>query len=97
MGLDYSNVPWTGLVHANVLVVGVMTIPMYTKEPHEWAEVLRLLQLVLTHSHNLHEKGDQCVEIDLMILDKVRDLLVQFEWDYDYEAEDWKEYLEGMK
>ena len=84
MGLDHSNVPWDGLVYADVLVVGAI---MGNKEA-----VLRLLQLVLGHSHSLYEKGDHCVEIDLATLDKVRDFLVRYEWDYDYEAENWKEY-----
>ena len=83
MGLDHSNVPWDGLVYADVLVVGAI---MGNKEA-----VLRLLQLVLGHSHSLYEKGDHCVEIDLETLDRVRDFLVKQGLQYHYEAEDWKE------
>ena len=55
------------------------------------------MQAILAKSHNLYEKGDQCVEIDLEALDRVRDFLVKHGLQYHYEAEGWKMYLEEEK
>ena len=85
MGLDYSNVPWNGCIHADIPMVGVIMVQPYV-------EATIIMQAILAKSHNLYEEGDQCVEIDLETLDRVRDFLVKQGLQYDYEAEDWKEY-----
>ena len=85
MGLDYSNVPWNGRIHADIPMVGVIMVQPMVK-------ATMIMQEVLAQSHNLYEKGDHCVEIDLATLDRVRDFLVKQGLQYHYEAEDWKEY-----
>ena len=85
MGLDYSNVPWDGLIHADIPMERVIMVQPYV-------EATIIMQAILAKSHNLYEKGDQCVEIDLETLDRVRDFLVKHGLKYHYEAEDWKEY-----